>query len=185
VVRDPGRSAEGAASRGRRFADLRLRSCPDGVRPYYGELSAYGRWIDLPTYGYAWMPSGVAPGFQPYVNGYWSYGPGGYFWVSYEPWAGHLTTTAVGLLPRDTDGAGSRSGLRGCLGVMVLGTALRRLEPARLLNGPCYTGGRRYGYYDPHCWTFVNSAHLSYRGGYHRHAVRIAMQKLRSRETPW
>src|SRR5512143_2914771 len=56
------------------------------VRPYYGELSAHGTWITVPDYGTVWYPSGVASGWRPYYDGYWSYGPSGYFWVSNEPW---------------------------------------------------------------------------------------------------
>ncbi len=59
---------------------------PAEVRPYYRELSGYGHWVNLPTYGYAWYPSGGGPGWRPYLSGGWTYGPGGYFWVSSEPW---------------------------------------------------------------------------------------------------
>jgi len=59
---------------------------PSEVRPYYGELSSSGRWVYVTEYGWVWSPSGLETGWRPYNDGYWSYGPGGYFWVGAEPW---------------------------------------------------------------------------------------------------
>ncbi len=51
------------------------------------DLSQYGNWVDIPGYGQAWVPSGVAQGWSPYSDGTWValnyYGP---TWVAAEPW---------------------------------------------------------------------------------------------------
>lgn len=58
--------------------------------PYqYGlnDLGYYGNYYDVPGYGYLWQPNGVNLGWDPYMNGYWTYSPGfGYTWVSAYPW---------------------------------------------------------------------------------------------------
>ncbi len=51
------------------------------------DLNQYGNWVDIPGYGNAWVPNGVAPGWTPYSDGSWVslnyYGP---TWVAAEPW---------------------------------------------------------------------------------------------------
>lgn len=51
------------------------------------DLDQYGQWVDIPGYGDAWVPSGVAPDWTPYSDGSWVslnyYGP---TWVAVEPW---------------------------------------------------------------------------------------------------
>jgi hypothetical protein len=58
--------------------------------PYlYGvsDLNYYGSYVDVPNYGYCWRPYGVNVGWDPFVNGYWTYSPGfGNVWVSAYPW---------------------------------------------------------------------------------------------------
>jgi len=58
--------------------------------PYlYGvnDLNYYGSYYDIPGYGYCLRPYGVNLGWDPFMNGYWSYSPGfGYVWVSAYPW---------------------------------------------------------------------------------------------------
>ena len=49
-------------------------------------LAPYGSWVDDPQYGRVWQPA-VAVGWQPYVDGYWTWTPYGWTWVSAEPWA--------------------------------------------------------------------------------------------------
>jgi hypothetical protein len=50
------------------------------------ELDAYGRWVEVPGYGWCWAPA-VAPGWVPYSYGRWVWEPyWGWTWVSYEPW---------------------------------------------------------------------------------------------------
>ncbi|RMG42575.1 MAG: hypothetical protein D6718_13705 [Acidobacteria bacterium] len=58
---------------------------PEPVRPYYPELSRYGRWVWNETWGWTWVPD-VEPDWRPYVRGYWEVGPVGPVWVGYEPW---------------------------------------------------------------------------------------------------
>ena len=47
-------------------------------------LSEHGSWIGVDGAA-AWRPY-AATSWQPYNDGYWSYAPGGMFWVSHEPW---------------------------------------------------------------------------------------------------
>jgi len=57
-------------------------------RYYVGaeDLDAYGRWVNVPDYGYVWSPV-VAVGWAPYRAGRWIWEPyWGWTWVSYEPW---------------------------------------------------------------------------------------------------
>jgi ferric-dicitrate binding protein FerR (iron transport regulator) len=57
--------------------------------PYqYGlnDLNYYGTYYDVPGYGYLWQPTGVGPGWDPFMNGYWTWSPVGYCWVSAYPW---------------------------------------------------------------------------------------------------
>lgn len=50
------------------------------------DLDRYGRWEDVPGYGWAWSPYGPA-GWVPYRYGRWVWEPFyGWTWVSYEPW---------------------------------------------------------------------------------------------------
>jgi len=59
------------------------------TNPYYvgsEDLDAYGRWVDVPDYGYVWQPT-VAVGWAPYRAGRWAWEPyWGWTWVSYDPW---------------------------------------------------------------------------------------------------
>jgi hypothetical protein len=51
------------------------------------ELDQYGRWQQIPEYGWAWTPAGVAVGWTPYVSGRWIWqDPWGWTWVGAEPW---------------------------------------------------------------------------------------------------
>ncbi|HYE25770.1 MAG TPA: DUF6600 domain-containing protein [Clostridia bacterium] len=58
--------------------------------PYsYGmsDLSYYGQYVHLPSYGYVWRPYDVGIGWDPFSNGNWAYYPGaGWTWVSGYPW---------------------------------------------------------------------------------------------------
>ena len=58
---------------------------PYEVRPYMSELSYYGSWRMVPSYGWVWRPV-YAGSWGPYTNGYWSWCRGGWVWVSYDPW---------------------------------------------------------------------------------------------------
>ncbi len=51
------------------------------------DLDQYGRWQQVPSYGWAWTPTRVAVGWQPYRVGRWIWqDPWGWTWVSTEPW---------------------------------------------------------------------------------------------------
>jgi hypothetical protein len=58
---------------------------PEEVRPYASELSFYGTWHTLPTYGLVWRPH-YAGVWSPYHHGYWTWCRRGWVWVSYDPW---------------------------------------------------------------------------------------------------
>jgi Family of unknown function (DUF6600)/FecR protein len=52
----------------------------------WGDLSGFGNWVYLSSFGYGWQPS-VAAGWTPYSSGRWCWYPGfGYTWISFEPW---------------------------------------------------------------------------------------------------
>jgi FecR protein len=51
------------------------------------DLSEYGRWEEIPEYGYAWAPSVVAAGWVPFSVGRWFWqDPWGWTWISGERW---------------------------------------------------------------------------------------------------
>ncbi len=51
------------------------------------DLSDYGRWENIPEYGYAWTPSVVAAGWAPFSVGGWFWqDPWGWTWISGERW---------------------------------------------------------------------------------------------------
>src|SRR5215467_6497017 len=41
-----------------------------------GDLNQYGEYFDAPGYGTVWQPYGVNLGWDPFMNGYWTYSPG-------------------------------------------------------------------------------------------------------------
>jgi hypothetical protein len=58
-------------------------------RDIYGaeDLDSYGRWVDVPSYGWVWSPNGVATDWAPYRYGRWTWLDWyGWSWVSYDPW---------------------------------------------------------------------------------------------------
>ena len=51
------------------------------------DLREYGRWEQIPEYGYAWTPNRVPAGWQPYTVGHWFWqDPWGWTWIDREPW---------------------------------------------------------------------------------------------------
>ncbi len=62
-----------------------VEEVPSEVHPYVNELSYYGSWRSVPDYGWVWRPA-YSGGWGPYVNGYWTWCPTGWVWVSYDPW---------------------------------------------------------------------------------------------------
>jgi hypothetical protein len=113
----------------------------------------------------------VVTDWRPYWDGYWAWGPRGYFWVSYEPW---------GWAPYRY-GRWAWYGGRWCwipgsafAGAWVSwswGTAWVGWAPLGYWGGPVYVGGPVYhGWYHPHCWTFVPPHHVV-----HHHVRRVAV----------
>jgi hypothetical protein len=146
---------------------------PEEVQPYYRELSGYGDWVDTTDYGFVWVPAGVTAEWRPYYDGYWDYGPGGYFWVSNEPWgwapyhygrwawvAGYGWAWIPGRM------------FGGAWVAWSWGDAYVGWAPLDYWNTPLYVGPAYYGYYDRYCWTFISYEHLTYRR-YPRYAVPI------------
>ncbi|TMA86443.1 MAG: hypothetical protein E6J74_31680 [Deltaproteobacteria bacterium] len=51
------------------------------------DLSDYGRWEQIPDYGYAWTPTRVAAGWVPFSDGRWFWqDPWGWTWISNDRW---------------------------------------------------------------------------------------------------
>ncbi len=51
------------------------------------DLDQYGRWQQIPDYGWAWSPASVEAGWAPYRAGRWIWqDPWGWTWVAAEPW---------------------------------------------------------------------------------------------------
>jgi hypothetical protein len=74
-----------SAYQGSGSQDERPRDVPEEVAPYVSELSSYGTWTTMPTYGVVWRPAYVGA-WTPYYHGYWDWCPTGWVWVSYDPW---------------------------------------------------------------------------------------------------
>jgi hypothetical protein len=75
----------------RRNADLNAYAgtsqVPDNVYIGVSELQRYGRWVQIDTYGNAWIPDYADVSWSPYSVGRWCYRPMyGWTWISYEPW---------------------------------------------------------------------------------------------------
>ncbi|HEX6850551.1 MAG TPA: DUF6600 domain-containing protein [Candidatus Polarisedimenticolaceae bacterium] len=144
--------------------DGTAEALPDEVRPYYRELSTYGDWVEVPSYGRVWYPHDVPVGWRPYWDGYWDYGPHGYFWVSNEPW---------GWAPYRYGRWNWVGGYGWCwipgrvfAGAWVSwswGTAYFGWAPLDYWGYPAYIGGPyHHGHYDPGCWTFVDHHHMGH-----------------------
>jgi hypothetical protein len=75
----------------RRNADLNVyagrKYLPDTVYIGVSDLHRHGRWVEIETYGSAWVPYSVDISWSPYSVGRWCYRPlFGWTWISYEPW---------------------------------------------------------------------------------------------------
>jgi hypothetical protein len=63
------------------------RYLPAELRAYSYDLDNYGRWVQVPDYGYVWTPTVVVgASWSPYRHGRWIWWGGDYVWVAYEPW---------------------------------------------------------------------------------------------------
>jgi hypothetical protein len=66
-----------------------VSSPPADVAYFYSDLSPYGTWVQLPTYGWCWQPTVVVANhtWQPYCDaGHWTYTDAGWYWVSDYSW---------------------------------------------------------------------------------------------------
>jgi hypothetical protein len=53
----------------------------------YSDLSYYGGYTNFPGYGMLWQPYFTGMGWNPFMDGAWSWYPGmGYMWASAYPW---------------------------------------------------------------------------------------------------
>ncbi len=53
----------------------------------YSDLNYYGSYSNLPGYGMLWQPYFAGAGWNPYMDGAWSWYPGmGFMWASAYPW---------------------------------------------------------------------------------------------------
>jgi hypothetical protein len=67
--------------------DTSSRYLPAELRPYSYDFDTYGRWVNVPEYGYCWTPTVfVGSSWAPYREGRWIWIGGDYTWVAYEPW---------------------------------------------------------------------------------------------------
>ena len=67
--------------------EMSSRYLPDALSVYSADLDDYGRWVQVPDYGYVWTPTGVVvDNWAPYRHGRWIWRDGEYIWVGNEPW---------------------------------------------------------------------------------------------------
>src|SRR5260370_31244620 len=50
---------------------------------FYGPLTSYGNWYDLPAYGRCWHPAQIEAGWRPYAVGHLEWADCGWYWVSH------------------------------------------------------------------------------------------------------
>ena len=63
------------------------RYLPAELRAYSYDFDSYGRWVQMPDYGYVWTPTVVVGArWSPFRDGRWIWIGGDYVWVAYEPW---------------------------------------------------------------------------------------------------
>src|SRR5262245_11436704 len=67
-------------------ASVASASVAVSVSFFHDQLAPHGRWVVAGSYGSCWIPSGVAVGWEPYVDGQWVYSDYGWTWVSADPW---------------------------------------------------------------------------------------------------
>src|SRR5579864_1467783 len=69
-------------------ADEDLGQAPDGGQVdlgfFYGRLAPLGHWVLRGSYGWVWIPAGVAGGWRPYSRGHWVLTRYGWTWISSE-----------------------------------------------------------------------------------------------------
>jgi hypothetical protein len=56
------------------------------VSVFYDDLAPYGTWVDMPRYGYVWVPRHMHYGWRPYTHGRWVWTDYGWTWISAFEW---------------------------------------------------------------------------------------------------
>ncbi len=169
--RDEALRARAGAGNNQNYNDeVVYESLPDEVQPYYRELSGSGSWTYADDYGWVWYPSQVEAGWRPYLSGHWSYGPGGYFWVSNENW---------GWAPYHYGRWDRLAGYGWCWipgrvfgGAWVSwswGSSYVGWAPLNYWNRPVYYGTRYGNYYCGGSWTFIGYNHFGHHNYYNHH----------------
>ncbi len=75
------------ADRNRRIAQARSYQYVTADIAGVEDLDRYGRWRQVPGFGWAWSPASVETGWAPYRAGRWIWqDPWGWTWVAAEPW---------------------------------------------------------------------------------------------------
>ena len=73
--------------RDRRLAQARSYAYVSADIAGVEDLDQYGRWEQIPEYGWTWSPISVEAGWAPYRAGRWIWqDPWGWTWVAAEPW---------------------------------------------------------------------------------------------------
>jgi len=73
--------------RDRRLAEARSYTYVTSDIAGVEDLDQYGRWQQIPEYGWTWYPVSVEVGWAPYRAGRWIWqDPWGWTWVAAEPW---------------------------------------------------------------------------------------------------
>lgn len=56
------------------------------VSVFYDDLAPFGSWVDMPRYGYVWVPRHMRYGWRPYTDGRWVWTDHGWTWLSSFEW---------------------------------------------------------------------------------------------------
>jgi hypothetical protein len=71
-------------------APVQAQQAEVSVSLFYDQLSAHGKWVEHPRWGWVWYPADVDRDWRPYTRGRWVWTQEyGWYWASYEPfgWA--------------------------------------------------------------------------------------------------
>ncbi|HMK57189.1 MAG TPA: DUF6600 domain-containing protein [Dissulfurispiraceae bacterium] len=64
-----------------------LQYLPDELRTYSSDFDDNGQWVDIPDYGYCWVPTVILfEDWAPYRYGRWMWRGDNYIWVGRERW---------------------------------------------------------------------------------------------------
>jgi len=71
-------------------APVQAQQAEVSISLFYDQLSAHGKWVEHPRWGWVWYPADVDRDWRPYTRGRWVWTQEyGWYWASYEPfgWA--------------------------------------------------------------------------------------------------